>query len=83
MATTSALTAPAHYPVNGKRIEFRWEQMLAWSVAAGIAGACLVAGVYFLVLQVDWHVHIGAVKFQVVNLKPWWDGGMGLFHSGN
>jgi hypothetical protein len=69
---------PRCIPVNGKVIRFRTGQMLGWSVVAGFAGACFVAGLYFLLLQVNWHVNIGGVKFQVFNLKPWWDG---LFSS--
>jgi hypothetical protein len=69
---------PRHVPVNGKPIEFRTGQMLGWSVAAGLAGACFVAGLYFLLLQVNWHVDLYGLKFQIFNLKPWWDG---LFSS--
>jgi uncharacterized protein YjeT (DUF2065 family) len=69
---------PRHVPVNGKAIRFHWGQMVTWKVIAGFAGACFVAGLYFLLLQVNWHVSIDGVKFQVFNLKPWWDG---LFSS--
>lgn len=64
---------PRHVLVNGKPIEFRAGQMLGWKVIAGFAGACFVAGLYFLLLQVNWHVNLYGVKFQVFNLKPWWD----------
>ncbi len=74
----TAVAVPKNIPVNGRLIRFRGGQMMAWSVIAGFAGACFVAGLYFLVLQVNWHVDLFGVKFAVFNLKPWWDG---LFSS--
>ncbi len=65
---------PEHIEVNGKLIRFRWAQMTLWKVIAGFAGACFVAGLYFALLQVNWHVWIGPVHFEIFNLKPWWDG---------
>jgi hypothetical protein len=70
----STIAVPRHIAVNGRLIRLRRVQMPAWSTAAGLAGACLVAGIYLLVLQVDWHVHIGPVQFTILNLKPGWDG---------
>src|SRR5216684_4171149 len=70
----TAAAPPRHVTVNGKAVEYRGVQMTAWSLAAGFAGACFVAGLYFLLLQVNWHVNIDGVKFQIFNLKPWWDG---------
>lgn len=50
---------------NGGRVHFRKSQMTLWSVVAGVLGAGFIAGLYFGVLQADWHVFW---------LKPWWDG---------
>jgi hypothetical protein len=81
MTATQAAAPPVRIPVNGKPVRLRAAQMLAWSAAAGACGAALVAGLYFLVLQVNWHVHIGSVQFRIFYLKPWFDGGMGIFRS--
>lgn len=79
MTDTAATAAvPKHILVNGRRIRFRWGQMTLWSAVAGFAGACFVAGLYLLLLQVHWYVHIGSARFEIFNLKPWWDG---LFSS--
>jgi len=49
---------------NGKRIHLRGIQMFYWGTAAGFLGAAFIAGLYFGVLQADWHIFW---------LKPWWD----------
>ena len=54
---------------GGHHIHLRREQMLLWSVVAAFVGAGFVAGLYFGILQVNWHVFW---------LKPWWDN---LFHE--
>lgn len=69
---TAPVVVPHRIEVNGQVIRFRWEQMLAWSVAAGFAGACFIAGLYFLWLQLKWHVHWGAFNHGS-SLKLWWD----------
>jgi hypothetical protein len=66
--------------VSGRRIRLRRVQMLAWSVIAGFIGAGFVAGLYFGILEVSWHVWIGPVHFRIFYLKPWWDS---LIRSGN
>lgn len=66
------VTVPRQIPVNGQLIRFRWEQMIAWSVVAGFAGACLAAGGYLLWLEVDWHIHLGSFNHGS-SLKLWWD----------
>ena len=50
---------------DGKYIHLRSGQMLLWGVIAAFAGAGFVAGLYFGILQVNWHLFW---------LKPWWDG---------
>ncbi len=68
---------PEKILVNGKDIRGRFAQMTIWSVTAAAIGAAFVAGLYFLLLQVRWYVHIGPVNFQIFSLKHWWDH---LFH---
>lgn len=70
---TTTKTAPAadeRIEINGKPIRFRLPQMGLWTVVLGAFGAALVAGAYFNLLEVNWHIF---------DLKGWWDGGMGLF----
>jgi hypothetical protein len=54
---------------GGKRIHFRGTQMLVWGAVAAVLGAGFIAGLYFGILQVNWHAFW---------LKPWWDN---LFHD--
>ncbi len=72
---------PRHIPVNGRYIRLRLPQMIIWAAILGACGAALVAGAYFSFFQVDWHVHIGPVRFTWWDKKKWWDGGMGVIHS--
>ena len=67
--------------VNGKPVRMRLLQMLAWGVILALCGAALVAGLYFNILEVSWHIHIGRWNVQLFYLKHWWDGGMGFIHS--
>ncbi len=60
---------------DGQPVRARLAQMRLWMVILGLAGVALVAGFYDGILQVDWHVHIGQVDFQLFYLKPWWDAG--------
>lgn len=61
--------------LGGKPVRFRTEQMLVWSVVVGLLAASFIAGLYFGVLEVNWHVFW---------LKPGWDkDAWGLVHSGN
>ena len=68
---------PYKYPlVNGKRIHFRRFQMTLWGAILGVVfGAAFVAGLYWIILQ---QAYPGGLS-----LKNWWDGGMGIIHSGN
>jgi len=58
---------------NGKRIHFERTQTLAWKVIIALLAASFVAGLYFGLLQVDWHVWIGSLHFRIFYLKNWWD----------
>lgn len=63
--------------VCGAKIRFHELQKYLWVGIAGFFGALIFAGWYFGFFEVNWH--IGSVE--LVNLKPWWDGGMGFIHS--
>lgn len=63
--------------INGEKIKFRRIQLWAWGGVVAACGAALVAGGYFNLLQVNWHVHIGDYSRQFFYLKHWWDGGLG------
>lgn len=62
---------------NGRPIRLRAIQMPFWGLVVAACGAALVAGIYFNVLQVNWHVG----PTQLFYLKDWWDGGMGFIKS--
>lgn len=50
---------------NGRTIRSRREQMIVWSIVAGLIGAAFAAGLYFGITQVNWGIFW---------LKPHWDG---------
>jgi hypothetical protein len=60
-----------------KHIRFEREQTILWSVIAALLGSGFVAGWYFGLFEVNWHIG----GYELFNLKPWWDGGAGLFHN--
>lgn len=68
---------PDRILVDGKPIRARFLQGLIWSGVVAACGAALVAGGYFNLLQVDWHIHAGTVSAQLFYLKHWWDDGLG------
>lgn len=76
---------------TGRPVRFRFAQSLVFNVILGFTGATIMAGAYYAFLQVHWYVWIGPVHFEIMNLKPWWDGtgafaasgGMGFILSGN
>lgn len=72
---------PEKIKVNGKYIRARGLQTFIWAGLAGVFGAAMVAGWYFNLLQVNWHVHIGSFYYSWDHLKLWWDNGMGFIHS--
>jgi hypothetical protein len=75
----TAAVPPKVIMVNGRPVRFRLEQMIFWSAIAAVLGSGFVAGLYFGVFQVRWTIH----GRQLFYLKPWFDSGLGLFHSGN
>ena len=60
---------PKRIPVNGRPIRLRWVQQIIWSFLAANVGALIIAGLYYLFIQVRWHV-AGHTLFY---LKPDWD----------
>lgn len=79
-ALAARLRRPKPVPIpldKGRPARFRMLQVLLWSVVLGLAGVGVVAGLYFNMLQVNWH--IGPVR--LFYLKDWWDSGMGLIRS--
>lgn len=74
-STRQALARPEHKLLTGQNVRFRFAQMTVWGIAAGFVGACVIAGIYFGLFEVYWHmpdgwfgVHGGGT------LKGWWDG---------
>lgn len=72
MSATATATAPAmsaktlkHTRLpSGKKIHFRNTQTLVWTGITAVIFAGFIAGLYFGILQANWHVFC---------LKPWWD----------
>ena len=55
-AATGELVPPKRIPVNGRPIRLRWLQQVIWSFLAANVGALIIAGLYYLVIQVRWHI---------------------------
>jgi len=72
-AATEELVPPKRIPVNGRPIRLRWLQQIIWSFLAANVGALIISALYYLFIQLRWHV--GGHTF--LYLKPDWDG---LFH---
>ena len=68
-AATGELVPPKRIPVNGRPIRLRWLQQVIWSFLAANVGALIIAGLYYLVIQVRWHLGSHTYLF----LKPSWD----------
>ena len=68
-AATRELVPPKRIPVNGRPIRLRWLQQVIWSFLAANVGALIIAGLYYLVIQVRWHIGSHTYLF----LKPSWD----------
>src|SRR5262245_23200727 len=55
-AATGELVPPKRISVNGRPIRLRWLQQVIWSFLAANVGALIIAGLYYLVIQVRWHI---------------------------
>ncbi len=60
---------PRRIPVNGRPIRLRWLQQIIWSVLAANVGTLIISALYYLFVQLRWHV--GSHTF--LYLKPDWD----------
>lgn len=56
----------------GTMVRFRFIQSTAWATVAGLLGACFIAGLYWLLLQQHWYVHLGTFNHGS-GLKSQWD----------
>jgi hypothetical protein len=68
-AATRELVPPKRILVNGKPIRLRWLQQVIWSFLAANIGALIISALYYLFVQLRWHVggHV------ILYLKPDWD----------
>jgi hypothetical protein len=60
---------PKRIAVNGRPIRLRWLQQIIWSFLAANAGALIMVALYYLFVQLRWHVG----GHTLLNLKPDWD----------
>jgi hypothetical protein len=67
--TTQELVPPKRILVKGRPIRLRWLQQIIWSLVAANIGALIISALYYLVVQVRWHIggHV------ILYLKPDWD----------
>jgi hypothetical protein len=68
-AATGERTPPRRILVNGRPIRLRWLQQVIWSFLAANVGTLIIAALYYLFVQLRWHV--GGHTF--LYLKPDWD----------
>ncbi len=60
---------PRRIEVNGTPIRFRLVQQVVWSFLAANAGALVISAIYYIFLQLNWHVG----GHEILYLKPDWD----------
>lgn len=70
-------------PLSGDPIKARGAQSTGWGLFAGLLAGCTIAGLYDVLWEIHWYIHIGGFYWPGWSLKAWWDGGMGFIHSGN
>jgi hypothetical protein len=68
-AATGELAPPRRILVNGRPIRLRWLQQIIWSFLAANIGALVISALYYLFVQLRWHVGGHTVLY----LKPDWD----------
>ena len=68
-AATRELVPPKRIPVNGRPIRLRWLQQIIWSFLAANIGALIISALYYLFVQLRWHVGGHTILY----LKPQWD----------
>ena len=68
-ASTQDLAPPKRILVNGRPIRLRWLQQILWSVLAANVGALIISALYYLFVQLRWHVGGHTILY----LKPDWD----------
>ena len=68
-AATKELVPPRRILVNGRKIRLRWLQQLIWFFLAANIGAWIITALYYLFVQLRWHVGGHAILY----LKPDWD----------
>lgn len=68
-AATGELLPPKRIAVKGRPIRLRWLQQIIWSFLAANVGALIMVALYYLFVQLRWHV--GGHTF--LYLKPDWD----------
>lgn len=78
-----SLTEAEALPLSGEPIKARGLQSVIWGTILALLIGCTISGVYDSLWEVHWYVHLGGVYWPGWSLKAWWDGGMGIIHSGN
>jgi hypothetical protein len=68
-AATEELVPPKRILVHGKPIRLRWLQQIIWSFVAANIGALIISALYYLFVQLRWHVGGHTILY----LKPSWD----------
>jgi hypothetical protein len=68
-AAITELVPPKRIAVNGRPIRLRWLQQIIWSFLAANIGALIIAALYYLFVQLRWHVG----GYTILYLKPDWD----------
>jgi hypothetical protein len=68
-AATTELVPPKRILVNGRPIRLRWVQQIIWSFVAANFGALVISALYYLIVQVRWHIGSDTLLY----LKPSWD----------
>jgi hypothetical protein len=68
-AATGEREPPKRILVNGRPIRLRWLQQIIWSFLAANIGALIISALYYLFVQLRWHIGGHTVLY----LKPAWD----------